>query len=97
MPPPPPPSDAFAALGSATGKVDGKKTMVPADLMEDIKRSILNYPRLSKVGLVEVLSSEFTKCTKSQVKFTVETIAERSGGRNDKTWKLKPGFELSTA
>ena len=95
MPPPPVPSDAFSVLTSSTAnKGDAKKTMVPADVLPDFKRAILKYPKLSKLGLTEILSTEFTKCTKVQVRASIEAIAERTGTGQDKTWKLKVGFEL---
>ncbi len=96
MPPPPAPGGVFAVLASAAAaKADGKKaTMVAPELLDDFKRAVLRYTRLSKIGLIELLSTEFTKCTKSQIKCTVETVAERTGTGSDKTWKLKTGFGL---
>lgn len=64
--------------------------MVPPETVDDFKRAILKYPKLSKVGLVEILSSEFDRCTKAQVKNSVEAMAER----HEKMWRLKPEFAL---
>lgn len=76
---PPASTNAFAAISG------GKKTLVPANLVKDLKLAILKYPKLSKIGLVEVLSTQFEKCTKAQIKNSVETLAERQ----DKMWRLK--------
>lgn len=81
------PSNAFAALSGPGGK---KAAIVPANLLDDFKNAILKYPKLSKVGLVEVLSTQFEKCTKAQVKNSVEMLAER----HDKTWRLKAEHAL---
>ncbi|KAH9429443.1 hypothetical protein MCOR02_010845 [Pyricularia oryzae] len=81
------PSNAFAALSGPGGK---KAAIVPANLLDDFKHAILKYPKLSKVGLVEVLSTQFEKCTKAQVKNSVEMLAER----HDKTWRLKAEHAL---
>ncbi|KAI6382176.1 hypothetical protein MCOR25_000767 [Pyricularia grisea] len=81
------PSNAFAALSAPGGK---KTAIVPANLLDDFKHAILKYPKLSKVGLVEVLSTQFEKCTKAQVKNSVEMLAER----HDKTWRLKTEHAL---
>ncbi len=92
MAPPPAPADAFSALASsAATKADAKKGTVPSTLIDDFRRAILKYPKLSKVGLVEILSTEFTKCTKIQIKNSLEAVAERTGTGIDKTWKLKDG------
>lgn len=87
-------TNAFAAIsqGAAASSVGKKVPLVPPENVEAFKRAILKYPKLSKLGLVEVLSSEFDKCTKAQVKNSVETMAERSGSGQDKLWRLKPEF-----
>ncbi|CAK7224580.1 chromatin assembly factor-I (CAF-I) p90 subunit [Sporothrix curviconia] len=77
---------------TAGGKaVDPKKTVgVAAEFVPDLKKSILQYAKLSKLGIVEILSVEFTgKCTKSQIKNSLEALAERTGTGQNKTWKLK--------
>ncbi|KLU91391.1 hypothetical protein MAPG_09911 [Magnaporthiopsis poae ATCC 64411] len=88
------PTNAFAAIsqGAAASSAGKKVPLVPPENVEAFKRAILKYPKLSKLGLVEVLSSEFDKCTKAQVKNSVETMAERSGSGQDKLWRLKPEF-----
>ncbi|CAK7224674.1 chromatin assembly factor-I (CAF-I) p90 subunit [Sporothrix bragantina] len=81
-----------ASTANANGKpVDPKKTAgVAAEFVPDFKKSILQYAKLSKLGIVEILSVEFTgKCTKSQIKNSLEALAERTGTGQNKTWKLK--------
>ncbi|CAK7272240.1 chromatin assembly factor-I (CAF-I) p90 subunit [Sporothrix epigloea] len=76
----------------AGGKAaDPKKTAgVAAEFLPDLKKSILQYAKLSKVGIIEIISVEFTgKCTKSQIKNSLEALAERTGTGQNKTWKLK--------
>ncbi|KAL8306483.1 hypothetical protein RB597_003007 [Gaeumannomyces tritici] len=89
------PANAFMAISQGAAASTGKKLLlVPPDTVDAFKRAILKYPKLSKIGLVEILSSEFDKCTKAQVKNSVETMAERSGSGQDKLWRLKPEFAL---
>ncbi|KAL1889247.1 chromatin assembly factor-I (CAF-I) p90 subunit [Sporothrix stenoceras] len=69
---------------------DPKKAGVAAEFVPDLKKSILQYAKLSKLGLVEILSVEFVgKCTKGQIKNSLEALAERTGTGHNKTWKLK--------
>ncbi|OAA58006.1 chromatin assembly subunit-like protein [Niveomyces insectorum RCEF 264] len=86
------PSSAAATAAAATGKTDPKKPGVAAEFVSDFKRAIVQYAKLSKVGIVEMLSVEFLgKCTKSQIKTSLEALAERTGPGQHKTWKLKDG------
>ncbi|CAK7271971.1 chromatin assembly factor-I (CAF-I) p90 subunit [Sporothrix epigloea] len=83
---------AAAAATNATGKaVDPKKTAgIAAEFLSDFKKSIMQYAKLSKVGIIEILSVEFTgKCTKSQIKNSLEALAERTGTGQNKTWKFR--------
>ena len=89
MAPPPVPADAFSVLTSSAATKDGKKVTVPLELREDLKQAILKNHKLTKVGLVEILSTEFIKCTKQQIKNSVEEMAERTGKGREATWKLK--------
>ncbi|TPX09862.1 uncharacterized protein E0L32_008884 [Thyridium curvatum] len=88
MAPPPNRTDAFAALTSGSSKPDPKTAQIPPEMVQDFKETILKYEKLSKVGLVEILSTEFPKCTKIQIKNSVESLAERVG-KGPKLWKLK--------
>lgn len=99
MAPPPAPADAFAALSSAAGnsgsKADAKKSaVVPADMADDFKRGVLEYPTLSRIGLIELLCAKFPQCTKAQVRNSLDLVAEQAGSGRAKAWKLKPGFEV---
>lgn len=82
---------APAAANTSSGKaVDPKKAGVAAEFVPDLKKSILQYAKLSKLGIVEMLSVEFVgKCTKGQIKNSLEALAERTGTGYNKTWKLK--------
>ncbi|CAK7245714.1 MAG: chromatin assembly factor-I (CAF-I) p90 subunit [Sporothrix thermara] len=82
-------STSSANAGSKAA--DPKKTAgVAAEFVPDFKKSVLQYAKLSKLGIVEILSVEFMgKCTKSQIKNSLEALAERTGTGQNKTWKLK--------
>ncbi|ERT01354.1 hypothetical protein HMPREF1624_02599 [Sporothrix schenckii ATCC 58251] len=84
-------SAAPAAADANSGKAaDPKKAGVAAEFVPDLKKSILQYAKLSKLGLVEMLSVEFMgKCTKGQIKNSLEALAERTGTGINKTWRLK--------
>lgn len=82
-----------SAHGTA-GKADPKKAVVAAEFLGDFKKAIMQYSKLSKLGIVEILSAEFEKCTKSQIKNSLEAMAERTGAGQHKTWKLKDGVAL---
>ncbi len=81
-----------SASDTATGKAaDAKKAAgIAAEFVPDFKKAVLQYAKLSKLGIVEILSVEFAgKCTKSQIKNSLEALAERTGTGQQKTWKLK--------
>ncbi|KAJ9134333.1 Chromatin assembly factor 1 subunit rlf2 [Pleurostoma richardsiae] len=78
------PADAFAAITS-TSKADPKKAVVPGDMLDEFRAVVLEFPTLSKVGLVEMLSSKLPKCTKIQVRNTLDQVAERV----NKAWRLR--------
>ncbi|CAK7207195.1 chromatin assembly factor-I (CAF-I) p90 subunit [Sporothrix eucalyptigena] len=85
-------TSAPASSTTATSKpTDTKKTAgVATEFVPDLKKSILQYAKLSKLGIVEILSVEFMgKCTKAQIKNSLEALAERTGTGQNKTWKLK--------
>lgn len=94
---PPTLNDAYAML---TSKVVNcahpitPKDLVPADLLEDFKRAIIrdDISFLTKVGMVDMLSKRFSKCTKKQVTNTLENVAERiskpGGPKKEKVWAL---------
>ena len=86
MAPPPAPADAFQALGQLSA--GGKKAVqqLSGDLQEELKNCIRSNPNLSKVGIIELFSSQSSKkCTKAQVKSCFELVTEKSG----KVYKVK--------
>lgn len=86
-------TNGVTANGS-TAKQDTKKAVVATEFVEDFKKAIMQYAKLSKLGIVEILSAEFEKCTKSQIKNSLEAMAERTGAGQHKTWKLKNDVAL---
>ncbi|TQV98939.1 hypothetical protein V2A60_007365 [Cordyceps javanica] len=95
MPPPPAPANAFAALTG--GSTDGAPAkLVKAELMNDIKRAILQNKALSKVGIIDFIFHNFRdKVSRTEVKNTLELVAEKKGTGKMKEWDLKPGHEIS--
>ncbi|KAH8177294.1 chromatin assembly factor 1 subunit A domain-containing protein [Sarocladium implicatum] len=95
MPPPPAPANAFAALSKpATSTTDGIK-LVKDEVLDDVKRAILENKKLSKVGIVDVLYQQFRdRTSRLEVKNTIEFVAEKKGAGRAKEWELKPGHEL---
>ncbi|KAK7403632.1 hypothetical protein QQX98_010597 [Neonectria punicea] len=95
MPPPSAPANAFVALagGAAT---DGLK-LVKSELMDDVKKAILDNAALSKIGILDVIYYQFAsnKVSRTEVKNTLERVAERKGQGRQKAWALKPGHEIS--
>lgn len=83
MPPPAAPTIA-AALSSTPAPV---KKLVPADQMEAFKGFVLEFKTVTKIGLVDILSSKFPDFTKAQVKNTLELVAEKPG--KSQNWRIK--------
>ena len=55
-------------------------------------RGAVSGSSLTKVGLLEVLKTQFPTCTKDTIKHTVEGIAERKGAKGEaKRWVLLDG------
>ena len=62
--------------------------MIPMDLLPAFKDAVSGSP-LSKLGLIEVLKSQFPKCSKDAIKETLESIATRPSGKGiEKKWVL---------
>ena len=98
MLPPPAPANAFAALGgttTTTGPVSVK--LVKADILNDVKKAILDNKALSKVGIVDFVFQQFRdSASKVEVKNTIEHVAERiKGSGKTKEWGLKSGHEMT--
>lgn len=90
------PADAFAAMTVTASDSGSEKrpALVPARTMDNFKRTILEVPTLSKLGIVELMCAKLPGVTKNQVRNTLDVVAEQTGSRGAKTWKLKPGFEM---
>ncbi|KND93535.1 Chromatin assembly factor 1 subunit rlf2 [Tolypocladium ophioglossoides CBS 100239] len=95
MAPPPTPVSAFAALkGHATGAA-GSMKLVKSELMNDVKRAILDNKALSKVGIIDFIFHQFRDgVSRAEVKNTIELVAEKKGAGRSKEWDLKPGHEI---
>jgi chromatin assembly factor 1 subunit A len=92
MAPPPAPADAFAALSSSGAAKPGpakKSGGVPVEVLSDFKQAILQNARVSRLGIIEVLSSQFPRCTKNQIKTSLDAVAEVNGRGRSRLWVLK--------
>ena len=95
MPPPPAPVNAFAALNSGSADSAPVK-LVKTELMNDVKKAILQNKALSKVGIIDFIFQQFRdRVSRTEVKNTLELIAEKKGTGKMKEWDLKPGYEIS--
>ena len=107
-PPPAAPSDAFSALlntqipGATQSTSD--KDLVPQDLFEDFKKAVVSpgIREHTKATAVDLLTVKFAKkCTKSQVKTTLDKIAQRTSVPGEKKsvkhWSLLPTYALTAA
>lgn len=95
MPPPPTPANAFT--GRSGGSAESSQTrLVKAELMNDIKKAILQNKALSKAGIIDFLFQNFRdSVSRVEVKNTLELVAEKKGTGRVKEWDLKPGHEIS--
>jgi chromatin assembly factor 1 subunit A len=97
MAPPPAPTNAFAKLnGGESGSGAGPGKLVKAELMNDIKQTILDHKALSKVGMVEIIFQKFreSSVTRNEVKATIEHVAEKKGSGRSKEWELRDGHGI---
>lgn len=92
MPPPPNPANAFAALtGTATVKT------VKPEILDGLKKAILDNKGLSKAGIVDYIFQQFRdSASRIEVKNTIEMVAEKRGTGKVKEWALKPDHGIST-
>ncbi|KAM5342369.1 hypothetical protein ACJ41O_013335 [Fusarium nematophilum] len=96
MPPPPAPANAFAALGSGSSAADAPK-LVKSELMDEVKKAILDNKALSKVGIIDFIFQQFRdNVSRAEVKNTIELVAEKTGKGRSKAWALKPGHEITS-
>lgn len=95
--PPPPAANAFTALTKVAASGAGHAKLVKAELLNNVKQAILDNKAMSKVGIVEVLFSQFRdSVSRVEVKNTLELVAEKKGSGRTKEWELRPGHEIST-
>ncbi|OAA72559.1 Chromatin assembly factor 1 subunit A [Cordyceps fumosorosea ARSEF 2679] len=95
MPPPPAPANAFAALSG--GSADSAPVrLVKPELINDVKKAILENKALSKVGIIDFIYQHFRdRVSRIEVKNTLELVAEKRGTGKLKEWDLKPGHEMT--
>lgn len=84
MRPPPAPKPAS---GAAAASKPEPGDLVPANQLDDFKAAILEFKFLPKSALVPTLKKKFDRCTSSQIKTTLDHVAEKPQKRGD--WKLK--------
>ena len=91
------PINAFVALGGAATPATvlatvtpGPEKLVKDEILNDLKRAIVENKALSKVGIVDVLYTYFRKdASRVEIKNTIERVAERIGAGREKEWQLK--------
>ncbi|QGI63183.1 hypothetical protein CEK27_007154 [Fusarium fujikuroi] len=98
MPPPPTPANAFSALTGTNSNTGGEPPkLVKSELLDDVKRAILSNKALSKVGIIDFLYHQFRDdVSRTEVKNTVELVAEKIGKGRSKEWALKSGHEIAS-
>ncbi|RYP52497.1 hypothetical protein DL768_002324 [Monosporascus sp. mg162] len=79
---PPAPKSAFSKLtpsSSASAAAVDAKDLVPKEVLEDFKRTIISEPfrEHTKSTVIDLLSKKFTSCTKAQIKTTLDKVAQR--------------------
>ena len=96
MAPPPAPTNAFAALKGEPGPGTGAGKLVKAELMNDLKETILANKALSKLGMIEVIFNQFrvANVSRAEVKNTIEHVAEKKGSGRLKEWELREGHDI---
>ncbi|KAJ6438346.1 incA protein domain-containing protein [Purpureocillium lavendulum] len=95
MAPPPAPANAFAALGANAGAAAGPVKVVKSELLNDVKRAILDNKALSKAGTVDFIFHQLRgNVSRAEVKNTIEMVAEKTGSGRTKEWSLRPGHEI---
>ncbi|KAI9149371.1 chromatin assembly complex, subunit p90 [Paramyrothecium foliicola] len=97
MPPPPAPTNAFEALtntsNSSGAAAPGK--LVKAELMTELKQTILENKALSKVGIIDFIFHKLKgRASRTEVSNTLAYVAEKTGTGRAKEWSLKEGHGL---
>ena len=96
MPPPVAPTNALAALNDGPKATSVK--VVNDNLLIDVKKAILDNKVLSKAGIVDFIFQQLREkgASRTEVKNTIEMVAEKAGAGKVKEWTLKQGHELPT-
>lgn len=97
MAPPAAPCNAFSALSSgASAASNAPVKVVKNELMNDVKKAILDNKGLSKAGIVDFVFQQFRdSASRTEVKNTIEMVAEKQGSGKVKEWSLRPGHEIT--
>ena len=70
--------------------------VVKDEIMDDVKKAILDNKGLSKVGIIDVVFQQFRdQASRTEVKNTIELVAEKQGPGRAKEWVLKPEHGIS--
>lgn len=95
MRPPPAPVSALKAIGRVFEAETPK--LVKKELMDDVKRVILDNKELSKASIIDIIFHRFRDdVSRAEVKNTIELIAEKKKGMGrGKEWDLKPQFKVA--
>lgn len=100
MPPPASKTDGFASLkagvvnGSGSGSSSAK--LVKDEILNDVKKAILDNRGLSKIGIIEFVFQQFRdSASRTEVKNTIELVAEKRGTGRVKEWALKTGHDVA--
>jgi len=81
MAPPLASGNAFAALGLSSTPANANKTMpIPADVEQTVRLTLEQHPKLTKLGLVEVVNSDLKVYPRNHIKDWVDVLVERSTG-----------------
>lgn len=68
---------------------------MPAHLLNDVKRAIVQNRRLSKLAIIDYIFHQFSDgLSRAEVKNTLEQVAEKRGPGRLKEWTLKQGHEI---
>ncbi|EHK26139.1 uncharacterized protein TRIVIDRAFT_188521 [Trichoderma virens Gv29-8] len=80
----------------AAGSTSAPGKLVKPELLNEIKKAILDNKALSKVGIVDFIFHQFKdSASRLEVKNTIEHVAEKKGTGRTKEWELKPGHEIT--
>lgn len=86
MPPPPTPANNPDVVAGTSNILDPVLDLIPAHLMEEFKAAVMQFKFLAKSALLPTLKKQFDRCTKDQIKATLEHVAEKHGRKD---WELK--------